>query len=84
MAKEAEFADDEDMICDHMYDMDNEQVQSFVEVVKSQHKTSIELTKLVLEYGKFSDLSEAKIHKIFMNAADVVAKMFEKATDRQR
>lgn len=83
MAKKDEFAHDEDMACDHMYDMDDEQLLSFVEVVKCQHKTSVELTKLVLEHGKFSDLTEAKIHKIFMNAADVVAKMFEKATDRQ-
>lgn len=69
---------EEVMECGHMHDMYDEQIASFVEMVKLQHNTSLALTKLVLEYGKFSDLDEKGIHKIFTNSVEIVAKCLTK------
>lgn len=68
--------------CDFMQDFAEDHFDEILKLVSSQQKTSIELTKLVLEHGNFSNLDEKKIHKIFINAVEVVAKTFDKSLSK--
>jgi len=70
---------EEMMVCDHMHEMFDDQFEGIVEIIKNQQQTSLELTKLVLAHGNIQNLDEKKIHQLFQNAVDVVAKSYDKS-----